>query len=275
MRRVRRTIFAALAASLILVAAPFLAKQAAADGPAPDDSLAPIETLFHDQLNDLLVGLDSLAIAYPNVYAGAEVADRRVSVWVVRESADSEAFYEALETLASEASEVDVVTLEADLSDAEVKQAMQDIHEFGIPGVAMAVEWTSYDPARREVTVITSDRSDDGSAESSAEIMSRSGLRVGVRVVHDGSEVRTESGNSGGTPWFGASTLHGGGSRCTAGFTWKKWGSGELMGSTAEHCFEGTGTTGVTSTSTVTLPGRTMAESSGRDTTVTPMSIPS
>ncbi|WP_137845832.1 hypothetical protein [Microbacterium sp. 2FI] len=49
-------------------------------------------------------------------------------------------------------------------------------------------------------------------------------------------------------PWSGGAVLRTDSSlstapHCTAGFNWRKWTTGEIMGSTAEHCYESSGVT--------------------------------
>ncbi|MDO5735222.1 MAG: hypothetical protein Q4P15_01965 [Propionibacteriaceae bacterium] len=66
----------------------------------------------------------------------------------------------------------------------------------------------------------------------------RAGDRVVVQVARD-PEAGTaeEARNNDPLPRTGGSSLTFGASGCTAGFNWREWGSGRLLGSTAQHCY--------------------------------------
>lgn len=75
-----------------------------------------------------------------------------------------------------------------------------------------------------------------------------------AEVDYEGNQARVETGvktvlqnrYDDGAPWSGGAVLSMNSSLgtladCTAGFNWRKWSSNELMGSTAEHCYESSG----------------------------------
>lgn len=68
---------------------------------------------------------------------------------------------------------------------------------------------------------------------------------VPVQLI-PGAEVSVDfqvSRNADAAPWSGGIDMHNGSASLSQGFTWRKWGTGELMGSTAEHGYQVTGIT--------------------------------
>ena len=101
---------------------------------------------------------------------------------------------------------------------------------------------TGVDPDTGEVIVYTSGRLSTPvhRVVESGELGSGP---VPVRVATSRGEFVEQSRLDDSAPWSGGGKLQpttslAAQAYCTMGFVWKKWGSGELMGSTAEHCYE-------------------------------------
>lgn len=112
------------------------------------------------------------------------------------------------------------------------------------------VTGATYDMRTGKMYLTTSDR---GSiqrlteAEGAPELEYK-GLTVQVQYEERNPEAGFQaSRNNDSAPWSGgihlktSSSMSGSAFHCTSGFNWKKWSTGELMGSTAEHCLRGTG----------------------------------
>lgn len=93
------------------------------------------------------------------------------------------------------------------------------------------------------VAVLTDGRTGQLTVSTSADIEPRETVVEGVTFILTGNAiVDFQSRASDYAPWTGGGLLTNGSSAtCTMGFNWRKWAPTEFMGSTAEHCFEATG----------------------------------
>lgn len=217
-----------------------------ADGPPEDQVVAPLPLPAHTvDVSDISMRLDEegLLTDLPDVYAGLVLDTERMVLLVKydRGAADSqvEAFLDRLARVPG----TDDISILADpvlFNEAEMAG-------FALEIATDSGEWAN----RLGLAVITGASVDSRSGQvvvySSDDVRSSSVVVDAIPIRIHGSEEGPEeqSRYDDSAPWPGGTNIRIdsslGSADCTMGFTWRKGGSNELMGSTAEHCYEGTG----------------------------------
>lgn len=185
---------------------------------------------------------------FPDVF-GSTIFDPTTGVLTVVYNAAAEAA-----AVAKFLARVDEVAAKAPLkierSDAgySIEQRSETARQIATAGPVWAkklglgnIVGAEVDPETGAIVVFTSDPVGDADARRSVMVDS---VPVLVQGSAQGLELQSRVDDY--APWTGGARIRHdnvatGPAECTLGFTWRKNETGELMGSTAEHCFEETG----------------------------------
>lgn len=205
---------------------------------------------FKDELPAVSARLDKAGIftKFPDVYGSAKVDPTTGVLTVSYDGAtnpeSARLFLDQLNTV-SQRAELKIQAVDAGFSSAgrsELARKIATGHKAWAPQLGLRdIVGAEVNAETGGITVYTSEPASElgNRAAASAE-------GVAVSVVGSSGAVEFQSRVDDYAPWTGGARIRHdsvatGPAECTLGFTWRKNQSGELMGSTAEHCFEETG----------------------------------
>lgn len=248
----RRSLASAFA--LVLIAGGLFAAPAAfgADGEPPADDREANDKVLSATVNDELVATMDALEAYGLVGAKSEIRAQVLQTEIAGDGhlilryydsnpGPSDPFQTALAEMPATPLRVEAVPVKVDpekLNALAQKLSTPGDDSLAAFGVT-SVNSVEIDGTTGQLTVYVS--GDIHGLEGTRSVLVN---ELPVHLEQDGV-VDFQSRDADGAPWSGGAQLRAtataGYPDCTAGFNWVRWDSGQAMGSTAEHCYEGTG----------------------------------
>lgn len=250
---------AALGASMVLLASavtPVNAAESADERGAESQptTRAEVDAIMAPTVNDPLadataaleaVGIGGVGDKFPSLFAGFEVVEDGKRLNVLYNSTGDAKTVETFLALVDQVTSVaalDVVAVPVDFDPVQRSALAQKIsadsdgwaERLGLKSLSNV----SFNTVSGEVLIVTAD-------DVSPDVRSVVEIEgVPVSIIRDGTATAGPQNRTvDSAPWTGGSRLSLSSSDtslfCTAGFNWRKWGTTEEMGSTAEHCFTG------------------------------------
>lgn len=250
-----------LAGAVVLVG--LAGAQAAVADPSPGDeddgqhlSAAEIESILDQTVNDPLVnataaleaaGVGGVKNEFTEVFAGIEVVNAGDQLQVYyNANANNPVLEDFLTRVQTVAAVADLkvlpvpVTFDPQLRADLAREISANSEEWAKRLGVSSVSSVSFDTVSGQISILTPDSHSARGFES----LEVEGIPVSV-VVDGEAKVVPQNRSVDAAPWTGGSRLKYLGSTnatdCTMGFNWRKWGTTEAMGSTANHCFSLTG----------------------------------
>lgn len=250
---------AALGASMMLLASAVTPVNAAQSAGEPDAESQPttraeVDAIMAPTVNDPLVnataaledaGIGGVWNKFPSVFAGFELVEdgKRLNV-LYNSTGDAktvETFLAVVDRAASVAT-LAVVAVPVDFDplhrSALAQKISADSDAWAERLNLKSISSVGLDTVSGELSIVTAD-------DVSPDVPSIVEIEgVPVTLIRDRAATATPQNRSvDSAPWTGGTRLSVSSSSlstyCTAGFNWRKWGTTEQMGSTAEHCSAG------------------------------------
>lgn len=205
---------------------------------------------FRDELPEVTQAMGEMGLFadFPTVYASTTMdPDSGVLTVSYNEKADAAtvtAFLGRLEKVATN-SELEIKSDGVGFASAERVEAARSIAQDSKSWASKLglddIVGTDVDPATGAVLVFTSEPVEQARVPSPAFVGS---IPIAVQGSSGGVDLQDRVDDY--APWTGGARIRHDSvatapAECTLGFTWRKNETGELMGSTAEHCYEETG----------------------------------
>lgn len=206
-------------------------------GPISEETASVLDSVSQDDVINSMLALEKVGAigaegVYDGLYLGSELVDGDTIVVRYNNTAEAARKFESLVRAAAEEAPLKIELRGVAVDPGALNRLAAEVsagdstklRALGVTGVSAV----GIDDTTGELTVQVS-----GKTPRSAAVID------GVKVnFAPSATVDFQSRQLDSNPWSGGALLNGG--RCTAGFNWKKWSSGEVMGSSAEHCFEAT-----------------------------------
>lgn len=258
------------AAVLSLAVMPVAAAEPSPDAEDGGQRLSPaeVEALLDQTVNGPLVdataaiekqGIGGVGDNFPSIFAGFEVVNDGKQLNVLyNANGDNQVLADFLARVEAVGSTADlkVSAVPVDFDPQQRAELARKIsadsegwaEQLGVSSVSSV----RFDTVSGEVSIVTTDES----IARRVEVLEVEGVPVSV-VVDTTAEAAPQNRAVDSAPWTGGTRIRYSGSPnptdCTLGFNWRKWGTTEAMGSTANHCYSATGAShwynGVTSPS--------------------------
>lgn len=222
----------------------FIGGPSASGAESPNDTVgvdAMLRQVVDDSTSETMnasetAGANGPHSQFADLYLGSELVDS--GTIVIRYNAKSPKAG-AFATTVMEASKSAPLKLEltgVDLDPGALRRLASDISAGG-------AQWLKTlgvrDIQAVEINELTGELTVRASGGGSPAKVTVNGVKI---TVDSGAAIDFQTRAVDSKPWSGgATTKTSGGASCTAGFNWQKWGTAEKMGSTAEHCYEATG----------------------------------
>lgn len=237
----KRTLFGVVLAALMLSLGPPAAAEPDESPPPPNANQN--EVVLDPTFDEVATVLFDADAALPKIYAGAELlANGRVEVSYKQDEATSRDFVEFVERRI-QSSDI--------LEWNPLSYSNEDWWEMGreiideVTATGLEVTGGEFDPDSHQyvVYVTNPDQARDLGSSRSRDL---EGLDISVVIEQASAGDGPESRYFDGGVWEGGLALNRtgthpgiGNASCTSGFNWRKNETGEIFGSTAEHCWNG------------------------------------